>query len=109
MKTMKEEFNDYLENKIKDYSNLNTNYTNNKFYLKELIENTCTDLFIEYDLNYKIVHTGDLVQKFYTEFGRDTFLILREQFLDYKMKKDLKDKLESKLPQKQVKTGVKKI
>lgn len=102
-KTMKEEFNDYLEDLIKN-SNVN-----NEFFLKDLINNDLPNLFIEYDLNYKIVHTGDLVQKFYTEFGRDKFLELREQFLDYKMKKDLKDKLESKLPQKQVKTGVKKI
>lgn len=101
-KTMKEEFNDYLENLI-------NNHKDYPIFLKEIIDNNLPDLFIEYDLNYKIVYTGDLVQKFYTEFGRDYFLILREKFLDYKMKKDLKDKLESKLPQKQVKTGVKKI
>lgn len=101
-KTMKEEFNEYLENLITD------NYIK-KSYIKDFIENTYTDLFIEYNLNYKIVNSGDLVQKLYTEFGRDKFLELREQFLDYKMKKDLKDKLESKLPQKQIKIGVKKI
>lgn len=47
--------------------------------------------------------------EYYAKFGRDKFLELREQFLDYKMKKDLKDKLESKLPEKQIKIGVKKI
>lgn len=74
MKNLKEEFNDYVELKydMKDNS------------LKHVILNTNTDFFVDFELNFHINNNSNVIKFYENEFNR-----LKEEFLNYKSKKEL--------------------
>ena len=74
MKNLKEEFNDYVELKydMKDNS------------LKHLILNTNTDFFVDFELNFHINNNSNVIKFYENEFNR-----LKEEFLNYKIKKKI--------------------
>ena len=94
MRTLKEEFNEFLEEYEKD--------SKEKLLVKYCIENSNSNFFIDENLIF-YKNTDSLV----TDFYKNTFNELKDKFISYKDKIKLNKKLTSNLTEKKVEKRIK--
>lgn len=85
MRTLKEEFNEYLKNKY-DNKDFTLEQLNIIHFYQDIIENTLPGTEINENLEHRVIiypidKDGNAVLKFYADFGREEFLKEKEVFL----------------------------